>query len=279
VKAGKWPKDLKKRTQRIKAALKTKFRSLAFISLLWRDLALWCLEGPGPGKRMAEETKLLAETLDLLEKTAADWKKEIIKNKVDAFISAKPQARHHWFMMSKALFPHEQFRAAMANLSMEHWGLEKYTDDVSDDVLLAHPFGDGLRLEFKASKGSGLEKVSGGKATAVKSKSSLGIFETLRVPAAGKGDAPVLTFQVGSSTYKVSLPAGADLCYGDILRLVYEQNEKEMNEAAVTALVGYGEPPPSPLLLPALENKAKKAPETDAAKALAKRTALSLWLF
>jgi len=279
MKAGKWPKDLKKRTDRIKAALKTKFRSLAFLSLLWRDLSLWCLDGPGPWKRTPEETKLLTETLALLEKTAAAWKKEIIKNKVDTFISTKPQARHHFFMMSKALFPHETFRAAMANLSMEHWGLEKYTDDVSNDVLLAHPLGDGLRLEFKASKGSGLEKVSGGKAVNVKSKGSLGIFETLRVPAAGKGDAPVLTFQAGSSTYKVSLPAGADLCYGDVLRLVYEQNEKKMDEAAVTALVGYGEPPPSPLLLPALESKAQKAPETDAAKARAKRTALDLWLF
>jgi radical SAM protein with 4Fe4S-binding SPASM domain len=279
MKAGKWPKDLKKRCQRIQAALKTKFRSLAFISLLWRDLTLWCLDGPGPGKRTAEEAKLLAETLDLLEKTAAEWKKEIIKNKVDAFIAAKPQARHHWFMMSKALFPHEQFRAALANLSMEHWGLEKYTDDVSDDVLLAHPLGDGLRLEFETSKGSGLKKVSAGAASKVGSKGSLGIFDRLVVPGPGKGNGPVLTFQMGSSATRVTLPAGAELGYGDVLRLAYDQNKKEMDEAAQKAAAGYGEPPPSPLLLPALEHMAKTLPDTDAAKAPARRTALGLWLF
>jgi radical SAM protein with 4Fe4S-binding SPASM domain len=278
VKAGKWPKELNKRAKRIKAALKTKFRSLAFVSLLWRDLALWCLDHPG--KRTEEEKKLVAETLILLKKTAASWQKEIIKNKIDSFISTAPAGRHHFFMMSKALFPHEQFRAAKAELSMEHWGLENATEEVSDDILAAHPLGDSMNLEFEKTKGSALKMTAGGASSNLGSKGSIRIFDMLDVPGPGKGEAAVLVFKAGDSTCKVTLPAGEELCYADVLRLAYEQNGKELDEAAGQAVTSYDPKETSPLFLPALENMAVTMTGDDASRGeMAKRLALDLWLF
>jgi len=278
VKAGKWPKELAKRAKRIKNALKTKFRSLAFISLLWRDLALWCLDHPGP--RTAEEKKLVADTLDLLRKTAASWQKEIIKGKIDTFISSAPAGRHHFFMMSKAYFPHEAFRSAKAELSMEHWGLKNATEEVSDEVLAAHPLGDAMKLDFEKTKGPELEMVSGEKSAKVGKKGSMGVFDVLVVPGAGSDTATVLSFKAGDSAFKVALPAGEEVGYADILRLAYEQNKKEMDEAAENAVMTYSLKTTSPLLLPALEAMAGTLTGDDASKGeAAKRLALDLWLF
>jgi hypothetical protein len=222
----------------------------------------------------------VAETLALLKKTAASWQKEIIKEKIDTFISSPAAGRYHFFMMSKAYFPHEAFRAAKAHLSMEHWGLKEATEDVSDEVLAAHPLGDAMKLDFEKTKGGELKMISGEKSAKVGTKGSVGVFDLLVVPAAGSGEAPVLAFKAGKTTYNVKLTAGEELGYADVLRLAYEQNKKEMDEAAENAVMSYDMDTTSPLLLPALEKMAETMTGDDEPKGeTAKRLALHLWLF
>jgi radical SAM protein with 4Fe4S-binding SPASM domain len=277
IKGGKYPKDLGKRTKRIKAALKTDYRSLAFASLLWRDLMLWCLKGTEPSKRTDEEKSLLRETLGALEKKAQEWRLEIFEKKLDAFVSGAPSGRHSWFMMSKAFLPHEAFRSAKAHLSMEHWGLQNYMDEVTAEHVKQHPFGESMRVEIEVAGGAGVKKVSGKGSADLKSKDHVDIFGVLVVPACSAASISVTS---GGQVFKADLPAGTELLYGDILRLLYEQKSQAMDEIADKASSGWELADPRSIYLPALEKRiAGLKPDEASTKDALMTTALSIWLF
>lgn len=277
---GKYPAGLEKRLKRIKKALETSYRSLAFASLLWRDLTLWCLEGTPPEKRTAEEEKILKETASLLAEKAAEWRGDILKQQLDSFISSNPGQRHHWFMMSKAVMPGERFRSAKANFSMEHWGLDKYTDEITKEHVKTHPFGGHMSLKFETSNISGLKKLSQEGSKKVKAKDHLGIFDILVVPEEKGKSGAVIAFTSGEKKFNVALPAGTQLLFGDVLRLAYEQNAAEMDGMVKKMSSSSSVPEPQPLYLPALEKFLHGLGQDEKSKkTTVLTTLLSIWLF
>ncbi|MFH1434591.1 MAG: radical SAM protein [Pseudomonadota bacterium] len=282
IKAGKYPNKLVNRAKRITAALKTGQRSLAFSALLWRDLMLWCFNGTPPKKRTDEEKKLLARTLEAIEKKTEKWRSEIYEKKLDTFISTDPAGRAHFFMRSKGYNPVEHFNAAKAELSMEHWGLEKHSDELTKEHMKAHPFGEAMSLEFEiVHAGHGLERLAGSGSVKVKKKDRLGIFDILVVPPSGKKGEITIRFTSGDKTFDVKLPPETQLLYGDVLRLVYEQNRIEMdavieNEVKTCSLAAG----PHALYLPALESRLANLPEDmKSLECNYIRKALNIWLF
>ena len=282
IKAGKYPKKLGNRAMRIKAALKTGFRSLAFSALLWRDLMLWCFDAPPPNQRTDQEDKLLQETLKAIQKKTDKWRSEIYEKKLDAFVSADAAGRSHFFMRSKGYNPQEHFLSAKAELSMEHWGLKKHSDELTREHMKAHPFGEAMSLEIEiVHAGHGLERLAGSGFVKVKKKDKLGIFDILVVPPSGKKGGITIRFTSGGKTFDVKLPPETQLLYGDVLRLVYEQNKIEMdaiieNEVKTCSLAAE----PHALYLPVLESQLANLPEDmKSLECNYVRKALNIWLF
>ena len=282
IKAGKYPKKLQKRAKRIKAALKTGQRSLAFSALLWRDLMLWCFDAPHPKKRTDKEDKLLAETLKAIEKKTGKWRSEIYEKKIDAFVSADAAGRSHFFMRSKGYNPHEHFLSVKAGFSMEHWGLKKYSDKLTKEHMKAHPYGEAMSLDFEITKkGWSLKRLVGSGSVKVKKKDKLGIFDILLVPEAGKKGEITLRFTSGTNTFDVMLPPKTQLLYGDVLRLLYAQNKKEMDAIIEKEVKTYSlANEPHALYLPVLESQLANLPEDmKSLECNYVRKALNIWLF
>jgi radical SAM protein with 4Fe4S-binding SPASM domain len=277
MKAGEMPGDLEQRVERIEAALETEFRSLAFASLLWRDLTLWTLEGTPPAERTAEQVELLVETMQAIEARTSQWRRQIYEMQIDSFLSADPGARRGWFMLSKALKPNETVRITKAELSMEHWGLEDIAEEVTEEHVAAHKLGEHLSLEFEVRKGDGLVKLSAEGQSAVGKRDVLGIYDVLVVPEKG----PInLAVKSGNRVFETSLPAGTKLLFGDVLRLLYERNRKEMDQIAQQALTSHTIPEPHALHLPALERIVQGlASEPKGEVCSSTGLVLSIWLF
>jgi radical SAM protein with 4Fe4S-binding SPASM domain len=275
IQAGKYPASLEARAKRIRKALKTKFRSLSFASLIWRDLMLWCMSGAHPAKRTDEQTALLLETLRQIIENTQSWRKDIYDNQIDSFLAAGPSERHGWFMMSKALVPTEAFKAEMAETSMEHWGMQDPGEVIVDAHVDSHPLGQHMSLEFGII-GEGLVKLtSGGKGMAL-DRDVIGIFDVLVAP---EGAEINLRFRSGDNLFEVRLPAGASLTYGDVLRLLYEQNRKVMDALVKKHLPQGSLPEPQQLYLPALQKHADGLEGAAGETCRETGAVLSIWLF
>ena len=232
-----YPDSIEERVALVMEALETGYRSLAFLSLLWSHVTLTSLQGPAPGDRTDAQSQLIQDAIQAIAAKAEQWREEIYALQLDSFVAAGPGGRHHFFMMSKAIMPGERFRAFKAQTSMEHWGMESIEEQVTGKHLEEHSLGEHLALAFTGPDGEG----------------TLGIFDVLRTPA---GQEPVtLVFTSGDLSLPVKLPAGMTYVYGDVLRLLYDQNQARMDEVAGKGLKSHELPEPHPLWLPALEKK------------------------
>jgi radical SAM protein with 4Fe4S-binding SPASM domain len=257
-----YPDSIEERVALVMEALETGYRSLAFLSLLWSHVTLTSLQGPAPGDRTAEQSQLIQDAIEAIAAKAQLWRKEIYTLQLDGFVAAGPGGRHHFFMMSKAVMPGERFRAFKAETSMEHWGMKDVEEEVTDKHLEEHTLGEHLALAFTGPDGEG----------------TLGIFDVLKIDDAGK---PVtLVFASGDLSLPVKLEPGSAYVYGDVLRLLYDQNQEKMDEVAGKALKSHALPEPHPLWLPALEKKhVELAQDPTADQCSMSSLILDIWLF
>jgi hypothetical protein len=265
---GKRPQAIADRARDIGSALETKQRSLCLVGLGWRDVTEWCLDGAPAAGRTAEERKALRDVLGRLATTAEAWRQEIFRDKLDPFLRRTSAYRH--FFMSKASPPPEAQLAAVA-AQKRGWMNEGLTEAYLED----HPYGDVMTLGFEAADGAGLRVVRAGKEGEADGK--LRVFDVLLVPAGGDAKPVRISFKAARATVAVDLPAGAELTYGDILHLAWEQNREMMSKWAEPAGSGL-RPPASVLTLPGLRDKLKDAPASNGRNVLAWRLA-DLYLF
>jgi hypothetical protein len=275
---GKYPKRLADRAARIKKALKTKQRSLSLSSLLLRDLAEWCLDGPKPQKRTAAERRLLRETLKALAVTTGKWRTEVVNKKLEPFLKRGP-GRWRPFVLTKAGFP--RFRNRVRHLvAYKRWGPFRRFGSITAAYLKTLPYARSMRLPFRVTAGSGLVRITPRGRKAVSSRGHMDVFDVLKVPAA-KGRRKGLRIEFGSGTKKVSvkLPPGTELTWADLIRLTHEQNRVMLQTLAKgrpTRLL------PRPLMLPVFRAHLAKLTAAGQSSMQLLRTrwlVMTLWMF
>jgi radical SAM protein with 4Fe4S-binding SPASM domain len=255
--AGERLEKIEDRAKAIRAALKTKQRSLCLTSLAWRDVTEWCIEKTPPEERTDAERKALREIIAEIGKTAKAWRAEIFKNKLDPFLRRPRQYRR--FFASKA--GPSAFQRVTQDLAGKRWGSKgravkgravkqfEFEDMAIEQFLAVRPYGASLDLAFDLKGGKAATAPSG--VAIADGKGTLHAFDVLTVP---KERPCMLVFGGGRSGLEVKLPAGTELTYGDVLRLTDEQNRDrfpanafQQTNRAINMPRVY-----SPLMLPAL---------------------------
>lgn len=261
---GDRPDNLAERVKQINSALTTKQRSLCLVGLAWRDVTEWCMDGKPAAERTAEDRKLLREVMRKLATTSGAWYGEIFKIRQDALLR-RPQHYRHFFR-SKAGPP--QWVRLEDRVARERGMPSPYT---RRDLLANRSYGALMVVPLRVPDGTGLRHLRGnGHAL----DGTLSVFDILLVPEGGEG----VKVGVGPAVHgiDVHLPAGAELTYGDVLRLAHEQNPERLVKIMRQI-------PGNPLSLPVLraripELKAKGAAgENDLLQVRWRLT--DLWLF
>jgi AdoMet-dependent heme synthase len=258
-KTGKRPEKIAERAGRVKEALKTEQRSLAFAALMWRYTSEPLLDGPPAAERTAEDRRLLRESLAAMDKAATAWRAEIFTKRLDPYLLLGPQRLNAGFMRSKAgPKPGESERFSLSRgLNEKRWGKYAFAGTpmeegwasseiprlAKDFLEKAPPYAAHLRLPFILSDKGKLEIVNAAGTKTIEEKGDVGIFDVIIVP---KQDAPVVMridcgeqFTLNAPKHQrtileVRLPPDAELTWMDVVRLADEQNHEALNTAAQT---------------------------------------------
>jgi radical SAM protein with 4Fe4S-binding SPASM domain len=218
---GKLPSKIEDRAQGIAAALETQQRSLSLIGLAWRDVTEWCLKGEQPQQRSDAQRQALRDITVRLGKTAEAWRSEIFRDKLDPFLR---RHGHYSFMRSKGgRDTKTAVDASLTKLAARQWGDGNVANlsNITEQFLADHPFAETMELKYTLGKGARPQCLRGGKI--VEADGTLRIFDMLLVPKQGTEKQATLTFRIYVPLV-VALPWQAELTYGDVLRLVHEQN-------------------------------------------------------
>ncbi len=236
------PVDLETRIQRIRTSMSHKTPSLLLASLWWRDLAEWCLDCTGPDKRTAAERALIRDTMAAIGKKTTAWRLELFRKRLDPFLFRVRGPRD--FLITKALRPRPLNERDDAQL--KHWALpaQEYAQQpkkITEAYLKRFPYAFSQRLTLTVAPGSKLQRRSPATTAAVANTEPFDIFDILIVPP---GDEPVnieltddKTIELPDGTKRrlkgpiaklqVALPAGSEVSYPDVLRLMFEQHGQQ----------------------------------------------------
>ncbi|MBI5502473.1 MAG: radical SAM protein [Deltaproteobacteria bacterium] len=275
VAAGRLPRGLESCAAAIRDALETRERSLAFSALLFRSLAECTLDDRAPHRRTADERRALREALAKLDARTEAWRRAIYTERLDPYLARGREFTYYRFEMSKALIPPPNWLHLTRDVALERWGSAEQA--AADDWLESHSWADQLVLTVTAE--SGTIDIAGSAAAGEGGATSLAATGVLvaRVDAAtgaeeggdagggdddGNGgasahDVSCTVTSAAGDAWPVVLPAGVELTWADVVRLVYEQNREALDERA-TAIVENGwsweddASTPDPLLWPAL---------------------------
>jgi hypothetical protein len=261
---GDRPDSLAERVEQINSALTTKQRSLCLVGLAWRDVTEWCMDGKPAAERTAGDRKLLREVMRELATTSGAWYGEIFQIRQDALLR-RPQHYRHFFR-TKAGPP--QWVRFEDRVARERSMPSPYT---RRDLLANRSYGALMVVPLRVTDGTGLRHLRGnGHAF----DGTLSVFDILIVPEGGEG----VNVSVGPTVHGINvlLPAGAELTYGDVLRLAHEQNRERLVKIMKKI-------PANPLSLPVLRarmSELKTRGTAGASDLLEVRWRLTdLWLF
>ena len=262
---GAQPPAWAQRASQVRAATRSSQRSLHLVSLLWRDVALWCFDGPSVETRSESDRLLLRETMATLARTAKAWREEIFAAKLDPFLR-RDDPRFRRSFLSKAGPPRHLVRAMRS--SRKHWSSDG-SAAVTHAWLQAHPFAESIELELRLPPGSSM-RVNDQPTPGVV---QVGLFD---VVAVGPGPTGVRVKHRGR-WLSVRLPASALISHPDLLRLVYEQNGATLD----ADVKGDGSDLTEALLLPALRALVERLEKAGPANELhqARRRLFDAWLF
>jgi len=212
----------------IRAALRTKQRSLSFASLLLRDLAEWCMDETPAAKRSVAERKALRTTLRALEKRTRQWRKEIFAQKLSPFLTrdygvARP------FMMLKSL--HVRIAdPVLAMVAAKRYQLSRTRRrQFAATFLRGQPLARSMRLDMSVAPGRALERITPSRKIRASGKVHLDVFDLLRVGSSGSVTVDLVADR---KILQVVLPAGSEVTWADVVRLAYEQHRAPLDRWA-----------------------------------------------
>lgn len=221
---GRRPAKIEDCAKEIEKALQTKQRSLCLIGLAWRDVTEWCLAGQPPQRRTEAERKALRDITVKLGETAETWRTEIFRDKLDPFLRRPVGYRR--FFLTKA--GPRAYDCMSIRLAEKRWG---GGPDIAEQFVAEHPYAETMDLRFRVRVGTGLYRARNGKTTGF--DGTLRLFDLLIVPKQEADKPVVLTSLSGNQELEVLLPPDSELTYGDVLRLVHEQNTKAFEGQAL----------------------------------------------
>jgi radical SAM protein with 4Fe4S-binding SPASM domain len=234
-----WPA----RAAQLSAAMKTQRPSLHLVSMLWRDVATWCFDGPSPDRRSQQDAELLIETLIVLGKVTKSWRQTIFEGKLHPFLHRDDPGNRRSFL-SKAGPPPMLIHSMRS--ARKHWAVDRTDQEITRAYLDAHPFAESMSLQVGIPAKRQLRIVTQDRS--VESLATIRILDLVQVV----GEQPlVLQVAHGQSTVGVRLPPRVTISYPDLLRLAYEQNVSAID----SAVDGEATTESNPLLLPALRSK------------------------
>jgi len=258
---GELPKDIAGMCKAVRGALGTKERSLALAALLWRNLSESCLNGGAPEKRTAAERKALRDTLAALRTTSETWRKETFDQRLKPYLARGYVRLPYAAPRTKAIPPPPPpWGALQTDTSRERWSqLFKYVKDkkAAAEFVGRHPYAESMMLALSLHADSGCEVIGGKGRAACKEGGRFGVHDILVVP---KDKTPKATVHWGgqpTTRLEVVLPAGAELTYIDLVKLVGAQNKPALMKAvrkldARKRLSWYSPRGPQPFLLAAV---------------------------
>ena len=248
----KLPEDIEARSEMIANALaQTEQRSLCLVSLAWRDITEWCLRNTPPGERTPAQRQALREATECIGRTAEAWREEIFENKLDPFLRRPLQYRH--FFLSKA--GPTTLQRIDGQLAQSRWQGGK---DITREFLTEHPYGERLALECKLEPAEGVTVLKAVKRMEATPDFILRPFDILLVPNRGDVRLSLESPFVLEDRLSSTLPRNAELTYGDVLRLIDEQNRSLSDWQEENPIAGMMKNGGSPLLLPALLRRLEK---------------------
>lgn len=208
--AGRLPDDLVERSAAVREALQTAEPSLGLASLAWRILTEAALDGPPLHERTDVQRRALRDALTDLDRAARSWRDAIYAGLLDPFLARGREHQHYHFEMCKSRPRPPRWLKLARDTAQERWA-----GALSAEWLEQHPWGEGMELNVA---GDGLTLLRAGEATPVDREVAMRIADLLRV---GDGGVPVEVGR-GDRIIGVALPAGAEVSYGDLLRLSHE---------------------------------------------------------
>jgi len=262
-KEGTLPQDISERCARVVGALESNERSLSLIALLWRAVSEPLLEGGGSGSEYsATERQAIRNALAALECKAHAWRVEIFIRDLDPYLSGGRITDLPRGPMSKAgPRPGDRERYALSkDLNEERWGIgtDPDTEAAAVAYLLEHPYAEQIDLAFSFSKPGAILQYTADEGEVVISTPigrsytglhQMGPFDVieavedvtlsfqmkgrLRARAAYEYGEESLLNDPGEDqdvnvVLQVSLAAGQQCTYAELLKLVYEQHSLQL---------------------------------------------------
>ena len=268
---GKLAGDIPGRCKAVTAALKTKQSSLGFSALLWRALAEVCLDGPPAAQRPQAHRKALRTALAALETATLKRRERIFAGRLDPYLARGRIHARYGFEMSKRRMPPPAWLSLVRDTAVERWGggysSRKERIKPLEGYLQRHPYAEGMRLALVPQPPfQGVEIHSAGGVRALGPVEPFGVFDVLLV-ADGNVARKLTVSWPGEPGEKLSLelslPAGTELTYADLLALAYRQHARRLGAAAddCPKLDYWAAVKTNPLLAPAVRRRAAAASE------------------
>jgi radical SAM protein with 4Fe4S-binding SPASM domain len=251
--AGTLPEDITERCTAIRSALNTQERSLSLIALLWRAVNGPLFVADGTKEYSQAERQAIRDTLAALKLKADEWRLEIFVKKLDPYLSNGRRIPAN--MPKKKSAPPAVYvdrNSVLKDLDEERWGApaNPETWDAATTYLLAHHYADQMDLIVSSYSGT-LNRYVDGTTVPLYSYTStptIGVFDVVvtaapgdvymsldmkgnlkAVPASEVNQESVLpdqsTEQDLSTTVRITLPAGKEYTYVELLNAIYQQRK------------------------------------------------------
>jgi hypothetical protein len=207
-----------------------------------------------------------------LANTAAAWRQEIFADKLDPFLR-QPSA-YRWFVMTKSGFPRPHGQDPRPEVDKNLANKRGWTSPkLSKAFLAAHPYAELMELGLVPH--NSVEVQVWRREAWVPFDRKLGVFDVLRIPEAKECQVKV---KLGLRTHAVTLPAGTEIAYADILRFFTEQ-QPAAAQALVSAAISGGAPRAGlPLALPTLRAEKARLSAMETPEARERLRTVTWWL-
>ncbi len=258
---GTLPQDVSERCAAIRNALETQQRSLSLIALSWRTVNGALFDANDTAEYSDAERQTIRDTLAAMQQKAEEWRLEIFAGQLDPYLSNARRTYPPHGMMSKAgPGPGDRETYALsADLDREHWGpaADPETREAAEAYLREHRYADQMDLVFRFSGSGELTRYRAGETEVVSSHSdntSAGMHKIAIFDVIATSESVTLSFEVKgsfrisrlydptqesllndqgaeqdlSTTITVTIPAGREHTYVELLNAIYQQRVKSV---------------------------------------------------
>ena len=271
---GTLPRDMSGRCVAVRNALETQEKSLSLIALSWRVVNEPLFDPNDTGEYSEAERQAIRDTLAAIEHKAQPWRLEIFEQNLDPYLSNGRQTFPSHCMVTKAggmKCTYEETYFLSRDLNAERWGwrADPETREAAEAFMLGHRYAEQMDLVFSISGAGQVTRYSSGRSDVLNSRVTdpqatgtytVGVFDVLQTTSAVK-----LNFYMGGSirtdslstvseetllddsglgepklsqTLVVTLPAGREYTYTELLRAIYRQESTTLYAMAWDWLLG-----------------------------------------